>query len=198
MNNEQKRILIEVVAWLLIVALAATGWQAWRRITSWSEAQVEALAPEVAPAVNAVSVNASLWPDRAIVVSDPGEPQVIVGPDGVTTFFGTASFYDYDLDAEGRGYPCPSRSREASQPEGRSKRCYTHGKAFAAMRDVPRGRSVTVTNLANRKSTIVKITDYGPDEDLHPDRVIDLTSYAFSQIADLGDGLIEVKVTWGD
>lgn len=188
MNFIRKHQLIEAAAWVIILAMVFTGFYSWHRITSWSDAQVDALAPEIAPAVNAVSVNASLWPEKAIVVSDPGEPQVIVGPDGVTTFFGTASFYDYDLDEEGRGYPCPSRS----------ERCYTHGKAFAAMRDVPRGRSVTVTNLANRKSTVVKITDYGPDEELHPERVIDLTSYAFSQIADLADGLIEVKVTWGD
>ncbi len=62
----------------------------------------------------------------------------------------------------------------------------------AAMRDVPRGTMVRVTNMENGKSVEVLIADYGP---AYPDRVIDLSSYAFSKLAPTTQGIIqEVKI----
>jgi len=56
----------------------------------------------------------------------------------------------------------------------------------------PLGTVLRVTNVANGKSIIVRVTDRGPHPRLN--RIVDLTAHAFSQIADLSEGLIDVKV----
>ncbi len=68
------------------------------------------------------------------------------------------------------------------------------GGMFAASPDYPKGTKLKVTNLANGKSVIVEINDYGPDRSIHPDRVIDLDKVAFARIASLRLGLAEVVV----
>ena len=83
----------------------------------------------------------------------------------------TASWYDYDLN----GIPWSLDHRTA------------------ASREFARGTLVEVTNTKNGKSVEVLINDYGPDESVHPDRELDLSSYAFKQIADLQNGLVEVE-----
>lgn len=85
---------------------------------------------------------------------------------------GRASWYDYEY----RGVPVSKT------------------KLVAASRTLPRGTRAIVTNQENGKQVIVKITDYGPDVKVHPDRVIDLGSLAFSKIASLNQGVINVKV----
>jgi uncharacterized protein YabE (DUF348 family) len=61
-----------------------------------------------------------------------------------------------------------------------------------ASRDIPRGGYAKVTNMDNRKTTVVKINDYGPQS---PIRIIDLSYEAFSRIANPGQGIIHsVKV----
>jgi len=60
----------------------------------------------------------------------------------------------------------------------------------AASRDLIRYETYRVTNIANGKHVDVFINDYIE----HPDRDIDLSSYAFNQIADLKLGLINVKI----
>lgn len=60
----------------------------------------------------------------------------------------------------------------------------------AAHKTLPFGTIVEVTNLSNGKSVQVKITDRGP---YGPGRVLDLTSAAFSEIAWLGTGVINVQ-----
>lgn len=62
-----------------------------------------------------------------------------------------------------------------------------------ASRDFPRGTMIEVTNLKNGKSVDVLVNDYGPDESIRPDRELDLSSFAFEQIADLQEGLVEVE-----
>lgn len=56
----------------------------------------------------------------------------------------------------------------------------------------PLGTVLKVTCLETGKSVVVRVTDRGPAKRLG--RLIDLTKYAFSQIADLRQGLIKVKV----
>ena len=60
----------------------------------------------------------------------------------------------------------------------------------AAHKTLPFGTVVRVTNLANGKQVEVTITDRGP---YGPGRVIDLTSSAFEQIAELWQGVIHVQ-----
>ncbi|MGM0631373.1 MAG: septal ring lytic transglycosylase RlpA family protein [Pseudomonadota bacterium] len=67
---------------------------------------------------------------------------------------------------------------------------YNHYSSTAAHRTLPFGTKVRVTNIANNKSVVVKINDRGPFID---GRVIDLSRSAFSEIADLDLGIIEVR-----
>ncbi|AXV64804.1 MULTISPECIES: septal ring lytic transglycosylase RlpA family protein [Pseudoalteromonas] len=71
------------------------------------------------------------------------------------------------------------------------------GEAFnqqalsAAHKTLKFGKRVKVTNLANNKSVIVTINDRGP---FIRGRIIDLSKQAFSEIASLKHGVIDVTV----
>ncbi|EKE16021.1 MAG: hypothetical protein ACD_11C00054G0011 [uncultured bacterium] len=62
---------------------------------------------------------------------------------------------------------------------------------YAANPWLPMGSYAKVTNKENGKSIIVRINDRGP---FGPNRIIDLGKNAFSAIASLGAGIINVKV----
>lgn len=97
------------------------------------------------------------------------EKEEIVLEEKCTT--GIASWYDYDLD----DYPGYS---------------LTHNTA--ASRDLVRYSNYIVQYEG--KTVTVRINDYGPDASVHPDRIIDLSSYAFKQLAPLSGGLITVEI----
>lgn len=63
----------------------------------------------------------------------------------------------------------------------------------AAHPSLPFGTEVRVTNLSNGKSVTVVINDRGPYVD---GRIIDLSDDAFAQLASLGTGTINVRITW--
>ena len=67
---------------------------------------------------------------------------------------------------------------------------WTHNTA--ASRDLERYSYHTVTNVANGKSVVVFINDYGPKS--YTGRAIDLSQHAFAQIASLGIGEINVII----
>jgi rare lipoprotein A (peptidoglycan hydrolase) len=83
---------------------------------------------------------------------------------------GVASWYDYDLNGV-----------EWSKSH---KTC--------AVRDFKRYSTIRVTNLSNGKSVDCYVNDFGPE--IETDRQIDLSSYAFAQIANLKDGLANVLI----
>jgi len=85
---------------------------------------------------------------------------------------GVASYYDYIL------------------PSGWSSK----GHFVCATRDFIRYSYVKVINIDTGQEVICKVTDYGPDESIHPDRIIDLSSTAFKTLAPLKLGVINVKV----
>ena len=68
---------------------------------------------------------------------------------------------------------------------------YDRDKKTAAHKKLPFGTKIRVTNIENSKSVIVKINDRGP---FVKGRIVDLSSSAFSRIADLSAGVIEVKI----
>ena len=68
---------------------------------------------------------------------------------------------------------------------------YDRAKKTAAHKKLPFGTKVRVTNIKNSKSVIVKINDRGP---FVKGRIVDLSSSAFSRIANLDTGVIEVKI----
>lgn len=63
--------------------------------------------------------------------------------------------------------------------------------AGAALNTFPLGTRLQVTNLANHKSVEVEVVSTWEN---YGHRIIDLTSTAFAVIADLGEGLIQVRV----
>ncbi len=65
------------------------------------------------------------------------------------------------------------------------------GTMSAANPWLPMGSYVKVTNKDNGKSVIVKINDRGP---FGPGRIIDLDKVAFAKIADLGQGVANIKM----
>jgi rare lipoprotein A len=58
------------------------------------------------------------------------------------------------------------------------------------------GKRIRVTNIKNHKSVIVRCTDYGPNARLvyEHNRIIDLSQAAFMKIANLDDGIAQVKI----
>ena len=68
---------------------------------------------------------------------------------------------------------------------------YDRAKNTAAHKKLPFGTKVRVTNIKNNRSVIVKINDRGP---FVKGRIVDLSSSAFSRIANLDTGIIEVKI----
>lgn len=129
------------------------------------------------PGHKANILNPKFW-EMGIAVVKEGENFLVVqefgspSEDEFTPKTGKASYYDYVLKS------------------GWSSK----GHLVCAVRDWPRGVTLEVTNLANGKKTTCKVTDYGPEFARHPDRIIDLSSHAFSQIADLKRGVVEVSV----
>lgn len=91
-----------------------------------------------------------------------------------------ASWYDYDL-------------RTGNQ-KCTSDDCWSKSHRTCATRKFARGITLVITNLENEKQVECFVNDYGPDEQIHPEREVDLSSYAFSQIADLNQGIIQVQV----
>ena len=70
---------------------------------------------------------------------------------------------------------------------------YHRSGMTAAHRTLPFGTRVKVTNLANGKSVWVTIDDRGPFID---GRIIDLSDDAFAQLAPLGSGTFNARISW--
>jgi rare lipoprotein A len=68
---------------------------------------------------------------------------------------------------------------------------YDKAKKTAAHMKLPFGTKVKVTNTKNSKSVIVKINDRGP---YVKNRIIDLSRSAFTSIANLDAGVIDVTI----
>jgi rare lipoprotein A len=68
---------------------------------------------------------------------------------------------------------------------------YDNAKKTAAHRTLPFGTKIRVTNIKNNRSVVVKINDRGP---FVKGRIVDLSGSAFSSIANLDVGIIEVKI----
>ncbi len=71
---------------------------------------------------------------------------------------------------------------------------YKYGSTpTCAHRDYPKGTRLLVTNNSNGATIVVTVNDYGPQA--WTGRIIDLNSVAFSAIAPLGQGLVNVTVS---
>ena len=68
---------------------------------------------------------------------------------------------------------------------------YQHSLKTAAHQILPFGTNVKVTNVANGKSVQVKINDRGP---FRKGRIIDLSKSAFTEIGELNQGVLKVRI----
>ena len=82
-------------------------------------------------------------------------------------------------------------ARKFQSKKTASGELYDRAKKTAAHKKLPFGTKVKVTNIKNSQSVIVKINDRGP---FFKGRMVDLSNSAFSRIANLDAGVIEVKI----
>lgn len=98
---------------------------------------------------------------------------------------GTASWYSVE-----------SCKREGTSGIMANGEVLNDDKLTCASWDYPFGTRLQITHTGTSKSIKVWVTDRGPSKKLYRmGRIIDLSKRAFSEIADLKSGLIQVKVT---
>ncbi|WP_306173949.1 septal ring lytic transglycosylase RlpA family protein [Pseudoalteromonas shioyasakiensis] len=107
----------------------------------------------------------------------------------ISVLFGCSSVPSAGLSEQGQAsfYADKYQGRLTASGESFSQKAFS-----AAHKTWSFGTKVRVTNLANNKTVIVTINDRGP---FVRGRVIDLSKQAFIEIADLNDGLIDVRIT---
>lgn len=110
--------------------------------------------------------------DQIKIEQDLMEKQLNQYQEELMSSMGKASWYDYTLE------------------DGWSSK----GHRVCATRDFPRGTTIRIINLENGKWVDCLVTDFGPDENVHPDRIVDMSSFAFSKISDLSNGIINVQI----
>jgi rare lipoprotein A len=76
-----------------------------------------------------------------------------------------------------------------------SGQIYNQHKLTAAHRTLPIPSLIKVTNLKNKKTVVVLVTDRGPYVPGKSTRILDLSKAAFAKIANnLGEGVLQVRV----
>lgn len=75
-----------------------------------------------------------------------------------------------------------------------SGQIYNQHKLTAAHRTLPIPSLIKVTNLKNKKSVVVLVTDRGPYVPGKSTRILDLSKGAFMKLADPKEGVIQVRV----
>ena len=82
--------------------------------------------------------------------------------------------------------PCCRQEGGASYHEYADPRTCAH-------KSLPKGTALKVTNLGNGKTTTCVVNDRGPYVE---GRILDLSTVAFGEIANLSDGVIRVAIEW--
>lgn len=96
----------------------------------------------------------------------------------------TASWYSYE-----------SCIKEGSLGVMANGKVLDDSRFTAASWDYDFGTRLQITNLNNRKTVVVEITDRGPSKRLYRQgRVLDLSMAAFKALAPLKDGVIPVSI----
>jgi len=96
-------------------------------------------------------------------------------------FVGTASWY--------------AEFSPGVRPTTANMEIFDHDLMTCAIWGIPFNSILEITNLDNGRRVLVRVNDRGPARRLcREGRVVDLAMRAFSEIADLDEGLIHVKV----
>ena len=94
--------------------------------------------------------------------------------------------------------PMPSGGSNANQQEGKASwyeaKYHESNPWICAHRTLPMGTVVTVTAVATGKSIKCEVGDRGPYAG--QDRILDLSKYAFSQLANPSSGVVSVRLSW--
>lgn len=97
--------------------------------------------------------------------------------------------YFYDQIGTASWYGADFHGRKTA-----SGQIYNQHKLTAAHRTLPIPSLIKVTNMNNKKSVIVLVTDRGPYVPGKSTRILDLSRAAFQKIANLRTGVINVRV----
>ena len=92
----------------------------------------------------------------------------------------------YTQSGKASYYASKFQSRKTASGE-----LYDQAKKTAAHRKLPFGTKIRVTNTKNGKSVTVRVNDRGP---FVKGRIVDLSASAFSRIAEMNAGIIDVKI----
>jgi rare lipoprotein A len=93
-----------------------------------------------------------------------------------------------------RPFTAPGPASSTGQSESGQATWYeTPDATFCAHKTLPIGTIITVKDTDNGKTTTCKVEDRGPYVD---GRIVDLSPEAFSQLAPLSTGVINVTITW--
>jgi rare lipoprotein A len=92
----------------------------------------------------------------------------------------------------------PSGGSNANTQEGKASyyeaKYHESNPWICAHRTLPMGTVVTVTAVATGKSITCEVGDRGPYAG--QDRILDLSKYAFSQLANPSSGVVSVRLSW--
>ena len=111
--------------------------------------------------------------------------------------FFAMTVYAYPLQGTASYYTRRSCRREGtSGVRTASRERYNENALTCAIRNKALfGRYLKITNLANGKSVIVRVNDFGPNRRLfRRGRIVDLSKAAFCKIANPKKGVIKVKI----
>ena len=93
-----------------------------------------------------------------------------------------------------RPYTAPTPAASTGQSEAGEATWYkTSDPAVCAHKTIPMGTVLKVTDIESGKTTTCKVGDRGPYVE---GRILDLSPEAFSQLAPLSDGVINIKIEW--
>jgi len=93
-------------------------------------------------------------------------------------------------------YSVESCRREGTSGIMANGEVFNNEKLTCASWDYPFGTKLRITNLRNGQSVVVRVTDRGPAKRLYRvGRTIDLSKRAFSEIAELKQGVIHIEVS---
>jgi rare lipoprotein A (peptidoglycan hydrolase) len=89
--------------------------------------------------------------------------------------------------------PPPAPAAEGANSESGKASYYSYKAGGCAHRTLPKGTVVTVTNVANGKTTTCVVNDRGP---FIAGRIIDLDVTVFRQIGSTSAGVLSVRISW--
>jgi rare lipoprotein A (peptidoglycan hydrolase) len=138
----------------------------------------EAAATTAPPEPTTVAVAATTTDAPSTTVAPKPKPKLVVVPKSTTTTT-TA--------------PKTTTTTTPPNSEEGGATWYDYRPGECAHKTIPKGTTVTVTNLANGATTTCVVTDRGPYGD---GRIIDLDRSTFAEIADPSAGVIQVRITW--